>query len=73
MTQCRQVALFSTQVENGMFVNAHLLTTLHKLMYQNQQFFSTLCCMNLYEKSMLNIHMYAIADIHIDIAVFESF
>jgi len=39
MTQCRQVALFSTQVENGMFVNAHLLTTLHKLMYQNQQFF----------------------------------
>jgi len=36
LTQCRQIALISTQVENGMFVNAHLLTTLHKLMYQNQ-------------------------------------
>jgi len=36
LTQCRQIALFSTQVENGMFVNAHLLITLHKLMYQNQ-------------------------------------
>ena len=33
LIQCRQVALFATQVENGQFVNAHLLTTLHKLMY----------------------------------------
>jgi len=33
LSQCRQVALFATQVENGLFVNAHLLTTLHKLMY----------------------------------------
>jgi len=33
LTQCRQVELFSTQ--NGMFVNVHLLTALHKLLYLN--------------------------------------
>jgi len=27
LSQCRQVAYFATQVENGMFVNAHLLTS----------------------------------------------
>ena len=33
LTQCRQIALFATQVQNGLFVNAHLLTTLQKHIY----------------------------------------